>query len=148
VASSSPGGEGTTRDPIDHFKAVNDDDPGHLAAGDCVPRRAALTMQRALRSTAPKGTLFRRGGEEFVVLLADAGADAAMTCAEALRCAVRHAELPFEGRSLRVTISLGVAVRDPARPVDVPCTGLERCANDALKRAKTDGRDRVVSAGD
>jgi diguanylate cyclase (GGDEF)-like protein len=116
---------------IDHFKRINDDH-GH-AVGDAVLAEVARRLQRVVGQS---GALFRFGGEEFVVMLSDGGADAAGELAEALRAAT--ADGPIAG--LTVTISLGLAhssaqVRDYAL--------MFACADRALYRAKAEGRNRV-----
>ncbi len=119
---------------VDHFKSVNDQ-RGH-AAGDAVLREVA---QRLRRVVGGDGSLYRFGGEEFVVLLEAAETSAAPELAERMRAAVRRE--PVAG--LAVTLSLGVAsstlgTRD--------CAALVATADRALYQAKAGGRDRVCLA--
>jgi diguanylate cyclase (GGDEF)-like protein len=119
---------------VDHFKRINDTQ-GH-AVGDAVLCALAATLQGLLRA----GTLLARwGGEEFVVLIPGANAQAAAGLAERLRAAVEslnREDLP------PITISIGVASlsgRTRLRP-----EGLFDEADGALYAAKTAGRNRVV----
>ncbi len=122
---------------LDHFKQVNDR-YGHLT-GDAVLRRTAETLRGALR---PDTLLARFGGEEFVVLLPDAGAAAARATAERLREAVERQPRAVAELDLPVTASFGVAAGS-----DVELTALLAQADRALYDAKRAGRNRVAVAG-
>lgn len=134
---------------IDHFKAVNDTH-GHLA-GDQVLRHVAQVLGTRLRR---QDLLGRYGGEEFLVLLPGADLAGALQLAEALRQAVQAAPCPHAGRSIGVTVSLGVCA---ARPHGPGCDeALIESADQALYAAKAAGRncvrhgpapDRGASAG-
>jgi diguanylate cyclase (GGDEF)-like protein len=118
---------------IDHFKSINDRH-GH-ARGDGVLAAVGARMAAVLAG----GSLYRLGGEEFVVLLPGASPDDARRQGERLREAVRATPVD----DVRVTISLGVAVSEP------PGFDFERVfavADDALYRAKRTGRDRMCCA--
>jgi diguanylate cyclase (GGDEF)-like protein/PAS domain S-box-containing protein len=117
---------------IDHFKAVNDS-AGH-AAGDAVLVSLVQTCHAVLRSI---DMVVRWGGEEFLLVLPDTDAAAAMAAAERLRAALAEAEVA----GVRFTVSIGVAV--PA--ADTPAELLRR-ADVALYIAKATGRDRVSLA--
>lgn len=125
---------------VDHFKRLNDDH-GH-AAGDVALRAVASALRGAVRNT---DVVSRHGGEEFLVVLPATDADGAQVLAERLRSAVRELSISFDGEPLRVTASLGVASAE-AGAVDLE--SLVRRADEALYRAKGDGRDRVVLAGE
>ena len=119
---------------IDHFKAINDAH-GH-ARGDEVLKEVAAR----LRTRSKDEPVFRLGGEEFLVLLADVDTAEAQNVAERLRGDVRHS--PVDG--LRVTMSFGVASSPPDVALDYE--DLFARADAALYRAKHDGRDRVAGA--
>lgn len=120
---------------IDHFKRVNDTH-GH-AVGDQVLKRFALVCQRLVRRSDVLGRL---GGEEFAVLLPCCDLEAAVELAERIRQAVSVLS-PDEDEAVNITVSIGVAVFDPAiKSVDA-VLGL---ADRALYSAKQAGRDRVV----
>jgi len=123
---------------IDFFKSVNDT-YGH-DAGDDVLREFAERLRASVRGI---DLACRFGGEEFVVIMPDADLGVASTVAERLRG--RIATPPFRlgsGATLDITISIGVAGRNPGeRNGDV----LLKRADQALYRAKRDGRNRVVA---
>ncbi len=89
---------------VDHFKKFNDTH-GHQA-GDEVLRSVAQTM---LRSSKVSGTSCRYGGEEFVLVMPNTRIKEARDAAERVRKAIEAAEVKFEGKTLRVTASMGVA---------------------------------------
>lgn len=99
---------------LDHFKAVNDT-LGHLA-GDEVLRRFAAAVQRQARTTDRFG---RYGGEEFLVILNDAGTDAALQAIERIRAAVAQLDWSDVSPELRVTFSAGIATYNGAETVEM-----------------------------
>lgn len=120
---------------IDHFKQINDT-YGH-AAGDQVLRAVAQRLKAALREADLCGRL---GGEEFGVLLAGTSLPIALQIAEKLRLAVQATQVPINGRTLHVTISIGVAEKSPAC---LDATTLLAQADSAMYHAKSSGRNRV-----
>jgi len=123
---------------IDHFKAVNDAF-GH-PVGDAALKVLARCMRETLRTSDVPARL---GGEEFVVLLMDTGLDGAVAVTERLRERVGRAEVPAgRDRVARFTVSGGVAELAPGERLD----GLLARADEALYRAKEDGRDRTVTS--
>jgi diguanylate cyclase (GGDEF)-like protein len=120
---------------IDHFKALNDR-AGHRA-GDDVLRAVA----RALSDTIRGGdTMYRYGGEEFLVLLTEQSLDGAARAAERLRAAVEALNLPHPGGG-PVTVSSGVT--GPGSSSSCSSEELIEQADQALYRAKALGRNRV-----
>ena len=114
---------------LDHFKAINDVH-GH-AVGDQILRRVAEIINLRIRVT---DSLYRIGGEEFVVLLESQTVDDAAHLAEQLRTIVEANELAPD---LPVTISSGVAeLGDEESPKE----WLHR-ADQALYEAKRGGRN-------
>jgi diguanylate cyclase (GGDEF)-like protein len=122
---------------LDRFKRVNDQ-LGHLV-GDAV----LVAMADRLRAAAPSGALVARwGGEEFVVVVAGADADAGANLAEALRRSCEEEPL-VAGGAVECTLSAGVA----AYPSDgATLTELLLAADRALYEAKDAGRNRVRRA--
>lgn len=119
---------------VDRFKSVNDLF-GH-GAGDQVLRDVvAAARERARRLD----TLFRIGGEEFVLLLPDASAAEALVLANDLR---RHIARRCSAGGQAVTVSIGVAELEGADSQD---EWLRR-ADRALYRAKSEGRNRAIAA--
>ncbi len=124
---------------IDHFKAVNDD-YGHLT-GDAILHGVALRMSGLLRAYDSIG---RYGGEEFLVLAPSSDAEGAMQFAERLRAGVESTTYETDAGSLRLTLSIGVAVSDPEEAPN--SHKLIQAADAALYRAKARGRNRVAIA--
>ncbi|RCW21540.1 diguanylate cyclase (GGDEF)-like protein [Ciceribacter lividus] len=120
---------------LDYFKQVNDTD-GHLA-GD----RVLVTFAELLRRHMPENAAVARfGGEEFACLLPGARLEQARAVADAFRQAVERQAIPFEGRTLSVTVSIGVAVKGEGRaPLDL----LLASADTMLYLAKAEGRNCV-----
>jgi two-component system cell cycle response regulator len=123
---------------IDYFKSINDT-YGH-DAGDDVLRDFALRIKRSIRGI---DLACRCGGEEFVIVMPETDMAVAAMVAERLRR--RIAAEPFaisQGqRSIPVTLSIGIAA---LRGQDDNAAGLLKRADQALYRAKRDGRNRVV----
>jgi diguanylate cyclase (GGDEF)-like protein len=122
---------------LDHFKQVNDT-CGHLA-GDAVLREAARRMQASVRSYDAVG---RYGGEEFLVIMPGAASATATHLAERLRLAINREPVRLAERVLSITVSLGVTISPPGRPIAPEA--LIRTADEALYHAKKAGRNRVV----
>jgi diguanylate cyclase (GGDEF)-like protein len=123
---------------LDEFGAINrarGDD-----AGDHALAAVARIMQDQLRA---EDTVYRKGGEEFVVLLTDADLRGAHGAAERLRMAVQDAQIPHGGTPDRpvVTISCGVAAGHGSW---LDLWKLTRQANDAMRLAKRMGRNRTA----
>jgi diguanylate cyclase (GGDEF)-like protein/PAS domain S-box-containing protein len=124
---------------LDHFKRFNDT-YGH-DAGDTILRETAAFLTRSIRL---EDTVCRFGGEEFVIVLPTANAEASRSRAERIRSKLRELTVLHQGQSLgRITVSIGVA----ALPENGTSPGeLLAAADAALYHAKRDGRDRVVIA--
>jgi len=123
---------------IDYFKSINDTH-GH-DAGDDVLREFALRIKRSIRGI---DLACRYGGEEFVVIMPETDMAVGTMVAERLRR--RIAADPFgiqQGtRTVPVTISIGVAAM---RGKGDSVAGILKRADQALYKAKRDGRNRVV----
>ena len=121
---------------LDHFKRVNDAF-GH-GVGDVVLRHVADQLRRGVRAVDVLG---RYGGEEFVLILPETTVEDAGVVAEKLRRLVAaDAGARDETRTIRMTISVGVAGGTGAQ------LGLDRLIRDAdaaLYAAKSLGRDQV-----
>ena len=122
---------------IDHFKQFNDAF-GH-AAGDAVLVELARFFKSRLRV---EDIVCRYGGEEFVLILPDCtSVEDVRSRADQLLAGVRDLRVPFRGQTLSVTLSMGIAVC-PGHSTDIE--ELLHVADEALYRAKQEGRDRVV----
>jgi len=119
---------------IDHFKRINDT-LGH-AAGDAALRGLAEALRYGARASDIAGRL---GGEEFAVLLPETPLEEATGYAERLRKAIAASAVVHRREEIRFTCSFGVARMRASDDLD----GLIARADEALYRAKGDGRDRV-----
>ncbi|OOF13948.1 diguanylate cyclase [Salinivibrio sp. MA427] len=126
---------------IDHFKAVNDT-YGH-AVGDTVIAAVGTLLRQHCRTTDKLG---RYGGEEFTLVLPDCNADHAHKLVNRLREDFAGIKFASDGESFTCTLSAGVADNHQF-PKDTAEALLEK-ADQALYRAKRDGRNRVVRASD
>lgn len=129
---------------VDHFKAFNDR-YGHPAGDDCL-RRVAGAAAAALQR--PDDILCRYGGEEFVALLPETDAAAALTVAERLRAAVAATAIPHAASATgHVTLSGGTATLLSAEMGPAAARAdLLAAADGALYDAKESGRDRICGA--
>ena len=129
---------------IDYFKRYNDC-LGHDAGDDCLHRVARHLAGAARR---PGDLVARYGGEEFVMLLADTPGAGAMALAEQVREGLAELALPHPAspQSDKVTLSIGIAEVQPGPQNPVTARALVRRADEALYRAKQEGRDRAVLA--
>ncbi len=125
---------------LDRFKHLNDE-LGH-AAGDEALRQVSAELRRVTRE---RDTIYRYGGEEFLVVMPNSSLDAAAAAAERIRAAVQGLRIqagtdPAAGT---LTISGGVAFSLSARE---HWEAVLAAADSALYEAKAAGRDRIVVA--
>jgi diguanylate cyclase (GGDEF)-like protein len=121
---------------LDYFKKVNDT-YGH-DAGDAVLQRVAGVLRDGVRTV---DICARLGGEELALILPQTAFEGAMELAERLRQAVEAIAVPHDGVTIRVTVSMGVAIY---RAGDDAKGGLFKRADEYLYAAKHQGRNRVV----
>jgi diguanylate cyclase (GGDEF)-like protein len=128
---------------VDLFKAYNDEH-GHQAGDDCLRQVAAVLADGTRRAG---DVLARYGGEEFVLILPGMGEDVAADHADRLREAVADVGIvhPRSAIADHVTVSIGVAVLR-AGDAAIDARWLIARADDALYRAKRDGRNRIAVA--
>ncbi|MEE1610412.1 sensor domain-containing diguanylate cyclase [Microvirga sp. CF3016] len=130
---------------VDQFKAYNDI-YGHQAGDECL-----RTIAKAIASAArrPGDLVARYGGEELVVLLPDLDEAGATAVAEDIRVKVEALRLRHEASfpSRILTVSIGSATRVPSLDRSrIGPADLIALADDALYKAKQDGRNRVATA--
>jgi diguanylate cyclase (GGDEF)-like protein len=118
---------------LDHFKKINDT-LGH-AAGDQALVDFVNRVNALLRK---QDSLGRIGGEEFVLLLPDTGADEAHVVAERIRVCIER-----ESKSPAITVSIGVA---ELQTQESTVAEILSRADAAMYRAKSWGRNRVELA--
>jgi len=122
---------------IDYFKSINDT-YGH-DAGDDVLQDFAIRIRKSIRGI---DLACRYGGEEFVVVMPETDMAVATMVAERLRRRIASEPFPIQKgtRTIDVTISIGIAALAP----DDDAAAVIKRADQALYRAKRDGRNRVV----
>jgi two-component system cell cycle response regulator len=123
---------------LDYFKSINDTH-GH-DAGDDALREFAIRLRKSIRGI---DLACRYGGEEFVVVMPETDMAVATMVAERLRRRIATDPFPIQqgARAVDVTISIGIAALGGSG--DSAANVLKR-ADQALYRAKRDGRNRVV----
>lgn len=124
---------------IDHFKIFNDT-YGH-ATGDLVLQSVARTLNKITRF---EESMYRIGGEEFLVICPQCDAEMAAQYAERIRVAIEELVVNTREHKLSITISLGVAQRTPetSSPAE-----LIKLADKALYQAKDNGRNCTTVSG-
>ncbi len=134
---------------IDHFKPVNDK-YGHLA-GDHILKQCAQTIQRSIR----RDDIFARyGGEEFVLLLPEIDKSRAIVAAEKIRKEIESKVFRFDGLTIAITLSMGVAdIQEYLNRNEADGGGgrhevnpfaFIKIADERLYKAKEGGRNQVV----
>lgn len=129
---------------LDHFSELNAS--WGSGVGDEVLRQAARALQSCARA---EDVVARFGGEEFLVIAPGTAAAAAAAMAERLRLGVASVRVPTAEGEVRPTFSVGASVYDPmlTRRRRTP-EGLLHLADEALFRAKDNGRNRVCVAAE
>ncbi|WP_417613140.1 diguanylate cyclase [Parasphingorhabdus sp.] len=123
---------------VDHFKQFNDRF-GH-DAGDAVLREVGSTLRDLTRDDK---AAFRYGGEEFVLLMPGVGSNAALARAEDIRERISDLRIQYGSDELGpITVSVGVA----SLPEHCGAEDLVKMADNALRQAKSSGRNRVETA--
>ena len=120
---------------IDYFKRINDE-YGHIA-GDDVLDKVASFLQTRIRDTDTAG---RYGGDEFIIILPKSNLPSALVAAERIRKILAATKMKdLKGNEFSITVSQGLA---SYRAGDTRSSFIYR-ADDALNRAKQNGRNRV-----
>jgi diguanylate cyclase (GGDEF)-like protein len=122
---------------LDDFKRVNDS-YGH-PVGDSVMRSVVEICKRQLRDSDQLG---RMGGAEFAVVLPRTGLGEALLVAERIRAALEQSPIKSERVVINITASLGVTILRP----DDSTVSLFKRADEAVRTAKANGRNKVVEA--
>lgn len=120
---------------LDDFKKVNDT-RGHLA-GDYVLKKVAHLIEKEKRE---EDVVARYGGEELVIILPETNKVNTIIKAERIRKKIQDMPLKFDGNTIKISISGGVATfpQDASEP-----NKLIQCADQALYRAKAEGKNRI-----
>lgn len=122
---------------VDHFKRINDE-CGHQV-GDAVLVALVREVQALLRQA---DTLARYGGEEFAVVLPDTSQLEALEVAQRIRSQLARVVIPALGPDRHITVSIGVADNTQG----LHWKAVLEAADQALYRAKQEGRNRVCAA--
>jgi len=126
---------------IDYFKKYNDA-YGHLEGDECL-KLIADAINRSCKRPADLAARF--GGEEFVVVLPDTDIEGGQLVAESIRSGIEKLRLEHSDSPERiVTISIGIASTIPVHSSE--CRTLVKNADEALYRAKQNGRNRLETA--
>jgi len=125
---------------LDNFKTLNDA-MGH-AVGDALLKQIALRLKNQIRTV---DTVARLGGDEFAILATRLGSDHDKTVADAHTLAEKiHHKLSesyqLEGQELLISTSIGIALFPAASH---SAEEMLSCANTAMSRAKSDGRNQI-----
>lgn len=121
---------------VDHFKLINDT-YGH-PAGDFVLTHIIELTRAVIRN---EDILARIGGEEFTIILKGTTLEGALILAERLRKNIEENNFDFEGKTIHVTISMGLATL-PNKDFKTH-EAMLKMADDLLYRSKNSGRNRV-----
>ena len=126
---------------VDAFKQFNDG-YGHQVGDECL-KGVARTLEHNLRR--PTDLIARYGGEEFAGILPETTLEGARAVAEAMRAGVQNMQIThrFSPHEKVITISIGVACVIPEADDEQGYNALLRLADQALYRAKNNGRNRV-----
>lgn len=122
---------------IDHFKKVNDQ-YGH-PAGDIVLKFISAIMQKAVRES---DLVVRYGGEEFAIILPETDLKGGAILAERLRREVEATEMPADGQTIKVTISIGVTTYNLSAGSSGKAA-LINAADKGLYHSKENGRNKL-----
>lgn len=122
---------------VDHFKAYNDT-YGHKA-GDRRLMEAAKVLQRYARRSGDLAA--RYGGEEFVLVLSETDVKTAFEIAETIRNEIKAARMSQADSKAETVLTVSIGVSAVVPETDAGMNDLIRSADEALYRAKADGRD-------
>lgn len=125
---------------VDFFKNYNTV-YGHLGGDDCLKQVAQVIQQASQRAS---DLAARYGGEEFAVILPDTDAKGALKVAQKICSTLKQQKIPHTDSyvSNYVTLSIGIATHIPC--VDIEPKNLIDLADQALRQAKAEGRDRII----
>jgi len=127
---------------VDRFKLYNDLN-GHIMGDECLRDLVAAIRPVVAR---PSDLLARYGGEEFVVVLPSTDSVGARQLAERIRRAVEDCRIPHPGNAPHVVVTLSVGCATLLPVPESAWIHLLEAADQALYRAKADGRNRVQVA--
>ncbi len=121
---------------IDHFKNVNDT-YGHQC-GDYILKQVSNAALQTFRKT---DTIFRFGGEEFVVILTETDIEQSIIPLERFRKTIETLNLNYTGQQINITVSIGACQLTPE--ISTSEEFLHK-TDDALYQAKNSGRNKTI----
>jgi diguanylate cyclase (GGDEF)-like protein len=125
---------------VDYFKKINDE-KGH-DIGDQTIRAVAENLHSVIRATDALG---RWGGEEFLAILPETSENDAVKLGERMRAAVEFARMP-SGEPITISLGVSAVTQEFAAQNVAAFDDVMKAADEALYRAKAEGRNRVVRA--
>lgn len=123
---------------LDHFKPINDE-YGHPVGDLCLHHIAGILKDTSRASDY----VFRIGGEEFLVLSLHRNPDSGEHLASKIRKTLERNACIFGDTAIALTTSIGISQADPLRPPTEALSQMLQQADQALYRAKAEGRNRV-----
>ena len=129
---------------VDYFKQYNDC-YGHQAGDSCLQKIAQIAQQSIYR---PADFVARYGGEEFAIVLPNTTQKGAIAIAQRIQADLQALAIPHLQSDISniISLSLGIATTIPTEHTS--CEDLIALADQSLYRAKRNGRDRYVVAGE
>jgi diguanylate cyclase (GGDEF)-like protein len=126
---------------VDYFKNYNDT-YGHLLGDDCLKKIAEILQKMSQRAT---DLAARYGGEEFVLVLPNTSQYGAQKVAQRIKAAIAHQTIHHKSSSVSkyITLSMGIMTIIPNTMMEM--ADFIRRTDQALFKAKSEGRDRIVS---
>lgn len=126
---------------VDYFKNYNDT-YGHLLGDDCLKKIAEILQKMSQRAT---DLAARYGGEEFVLVLPNTSQCGAQKVAQRIKAAIAHQTIHHKSSSVSkyITLSMGIMTIIPNTMMEM--ADFIRRTDQALFKAKSEGRDRIVS---
>ena len=122
---------------LDNFKSINDTH-GHLAGSDVLRQVASVLIE----ATREVDSVYRYGGDEYVILLLESNSMHAKSVAERVRRRIEYHLFKIdEERSVTLTASIGVATCPDHGSTK---EGLLRMADDSMYRSKRSGKNKVL----
>ena len=110
-------------------------------AGDDVLAFASSLIES---SCGEKDSVYRWGGEEFVMVMRDTDLEGAVKKAEEIRLKLMESDINADGNMIKCTMSFGVTLFDPSRTIEENIS----TADEGLYNAKETGRNKVCIAGE
>lgn len=121
---------------IDYFKSINDT-YGHVA-GDIILKELAKALTKSIRVSDIVG---RYGGEEFGLVFPGVDQYAVVQICERIRMTIENHKFVADGNEIHATVSIGICYK-PGKQL-IGCSQMIKMADDALYKAKRNGRNRV-----